>query len=263
MSNYLGHIDDGVNITIITDTDTLLVGPDHLNIDEVRFYLEQGDYEEALECADVSQKINNWTGVSGLEYVDGSLFYKGVEIDNALADRIIKMINNDDDPVALCAFLKNMMDNPSGRAVKELYRFLQANTLPITPDGHFLAYKNVRSDYMDKYSGKFRNMVGDVCEMPRNQVMDDPNQTCSAGLHFCSLHYLRSMWGFSGHTMIVKINPRDVVSIPVDYENSKGRCCRYEVVAEHKSGQEDFYDDDVTVWESDWDEDYWSDEPDF
>ena len=32
--------------------------------------------------------------------------------------------------------------------------------------------------------------------------------------------------------MIVKINPRDVVSIPTDYDFSKGRACRYEVIAE-------------------------------
>jgi hypothetical protein len=32
--------------------------------------------------------------------------------------------------------------------------------------------------------------------------------------------------------MILKINPRDVVSIPNDYGYSKGRACRYEIVGE-------------------------------
>ena len=32
--------------------------------------------------------------------------------------------------------------------------------------------------------------------------------------------------------MLLKINPADVVSIPIDYNNSKGRCCRYEVIKE-------------------------------
>jgi hypothetical protein len=32
--------------------------------------------------------------------------------------------------------------------------------------------------------------------------------------------------------MIVKINPRDVVSIPSDYNDTKGRACRYEVIGE-------------------------------
>jgi hypothetical protein len=32
--------------------------------------------------------------------------------------------------------------------------------------------------------------------------------------------------------MIVKINPADVVSIPSDYNDTKGRACRYEVIGE-------------------------------
>jgi hypothetical protein len=66
--------------------------------------------------------------------------------------------------------------------------------------------------------------------MDRNQVNDDARQTCSAGLHFCSEGYLRNFGG--ARVMILKINPRDVVSIPTDYDNSKGRACRYEVVGE-------------------------------
>jgi hypothetical protein len=74
------------------------------------------------------------------------------------------------------------------------------------------------------------NSVGQVVEMERNQVDDDQNRTCSTGLHFCSQEYLNH---FSGeHTMIVKINPADVVSIPNDYNDSKGRACRYEVIGE-------------------------------
>ena len=33
--------------------------------------------------------------------------------------------------------------------------------------------------------------------------------------------------------MIVKVNPKDVTSIPSDYNFAKGRCCRYEVVEEY------------------------------
>jgi len=32
--------------------------------------------------------------------------------------------------------------------------------------------------------------------------------------------------------VIVKINPADVVSIPSDYNDAKGRTCRYEVIGE-------------------------------
>ena len=74
------------------------------------------------------------------------------------------------------------------------------------------------------------NSVGKIVEMERNEVDDDKDRTCSTGLHFCSESYLNSFGG--ERTVIVKINPRDVVSIPSDYNDSKGRACRYEVIGE-------------------------------
>jgi hypothetical protein len=74
------------------------------------------------------------------------------------------------------------------------------------------------------------NSVGKIVEMERNEVDDNKDRTCSSGLHFCSLGYLSHFGG--ERIMIVKINPRDVVSIPSDYNDTKGRACRYEVVGE-------------------------------
>ena len=126
--------------------------------------------------------------------------------------------------------MENLMSNPSHRSVQELYGFLEKGELPITPDGHFLAYKKVRGDYTDCHTGKMDNSVGKVLEMERNAVDDDKDRTCSSGLHFCSKSYLANFGG--ERTVIVKINPRDVVSIPSDYNNAKGRTCRYEVIGE-------------------------------
>lgn len=130
-------------------------------------------------------------------------------------------------------FMENLMLNPSKRAVDELYGFLEACNLPITPDGHFLAYKRVRNDYRDIYTGTMDNSVGNVLEMQRNAVDEDKDRTCSAGLHFCSKTYLPHFGcGGGSRVVVVKINPRDVVAIPSDYNNAKGRTCRYEVVDE-------------------------------
>jgi hypothetical protein len=130
----------------------------------------------------------------------------------------------------MVVFMENLMSNPSRQAVQELYGFLEKNNLPITPDGHFLAYKKVRDDYLDCHSGTMDNSVGRIVEMERNEVDDNRNNTCSAGLHFCGHSYLAHFGG--ARTVIVKINPRDVVSIPSDYNDAKGRACRYEVVGE-------------------------------
>jgi hypothetical protein len=127
-------------------------------------------------------------------------------------------------------FMENLYANPSKRAIDELYGFLEKSNLPITPDGHFLAYKKVRQNYFDVHSGTMDNSVGKIVEMARNEVDDDKDRTCSAGLHFCSLGYLGHFGGEK--IMIVKINPADVVSIPSDYNDTKGRACRYEVIGE-------------------------------
>jgi hypothetical protein len=131
-------------------------------------------------------------------------------------------------------FAENIFANPAAFSRDELYLILENANLPITSDGCFWAHKNVRADYTDIATGTFDNSIGAVCEMNREDVDPDRYRTCSAGLHFCSKEYLPhfSHWKHGGHTMIVKINPRDVVSIPADYNNSKGRCWRYEVVGE-------------------------------
>ena len=74
-------------------------------------------------------------------------------------------------------------------------------------------------------------------EMERNRVDDDKDNTCSKGLHFCSLDYLNHFGG--ERIVILKINPRDVVSIPNDYNDSKGRACRYEIVDEIEKDKAD------------------------
>lgn len=165
---------------------------------------------------------------------NGVVLYKGAVVDNSLTERMLRMLDEGFDLVPMALFLENLMQNPSYTAVKELYPFLEKGNMPITPDGHFMAYKAVRGDFKDIHSGTFDNSVGRVCEMPRSSVDDNRDRTCSAGLHFCSFEYLPHFAHANGHVMLLKINPKDVVSIPADYNDTKGRCARYEVVGEYE-----------------------------
>ena len=83
------------------------------------------------------------------------------------------------------------MANPSRRATEELYRFLEHKSMPLTPEGNFLAYKGVTSDFKDCYSRKFDNSVGQTLTMIRNQVCDDANVGCSDGFHAGSYEYAK------------------------------------------------------------------------
>jgi hypothetical protein len=226
----------GNNIVVVIRNVPHTISKTHITYEKVKAAIKAGDWQTVEDTIEPKKVVLNY-GSGNVSIQGEKLFWKGTEMHGAIVNRMVAMLQDEFPIEPLVLFMENMMQNPSHRAVNELYGFLEKNNLPITPDGHFLAYKKVRDDYKDVYSGTFDNSVGRVCEMERNQVNDDKDQTCSAGLHFCSQGYLGHFGG--ERVMIVKINPCDVVSIPTDYNNSKGRACRYEVVGEVGVREED------------------------
>jgi hypothetical protein len=205
------------------------------NFDAVMDALKAGDWAAVEDALNLKAFIVKESHGRAAIDANGQVVVDGQPVNGAIANRIYQMFTDGFGVKPYLAFLNNLADNPSFRARKELYGFLEACDLPITEDGYFLAYKMVRNDYKDIYTGKMDNSVGKTLSMPRPEVDDDSNRTCSSGLHFCSEAYLSSGYGRHDNgdrVMVLKINPRDVVSIPVDYNNSKGRACRYEIVGE-------------------------------
>lgn len=233
------------HLTVVFDNgETVTVYPSNPKYTDIVAALKNKDYDTvrklAVPALAVKAKIEkvNKRGVGSVQLRGGIVYYNDEPLHNTLTDRIIAMANEGFDIDPMLQFLTNLYQNPSYRAVTELYGFLEKGNLPITEDGHFLAYKRVRGDYTDCHTGKFSNAVGEVVKMERNKVNEDPNQTCSHGLHFCSRDYLQHFGNDTGNrTVILKINPADVVAIPADYNDTKGRCCRYEVIGEleHKN----------------------------
>jgi hypothetical protein len=70
-------------------------------------------------------------------------------------------------------FLNNLYENPSNTAVQELYLWLEHGRMPITEDGHFLAFKKIRDDYTSFHQGPngevVRNDIGTTVSMPRKE----------------------------------------------------------------------------------------------
>ena len=216
---------------------TVTINSDHINYAAVREALRLKDHATVERLINVVNSVVNFAR-GKVTIKNEQVFYGDMEVKGAVVQRIIEMVRENFDAQPMLQFLANLMDNPSKTAIDELYLFLEASSLPITEDGCFLAYKKVNSDYKDFYTKTFDNSVGTVCKVARNTVDDNRNRTCSNGLHFCSLDYLPHYHGGQGRVMIVKINPRDVVSIPSDYDNAKGRTCEYTVVGEHTSETE-------------------------
>lgn len=191
---------------------------------------------------DLIQAINSF-GDGKVGFTDGDLFYVTEDgdknpIDTKLTAKIKELIRTGADAGVLVKFLDNLLDNPNPRSIKDFYDFLIVNNLAMTEDGHFLAYKIVGPNFLDLYTGKMDNSPGTVVKMDRSKVNDNPKQTCSYGLHICSKDYLPQYGGGYGSgnsknkIVVVKVNPKNVVAFPLDYNNAKARVCEYSVVGE-------------------------------
>jgi len=232
MSRITGSLLTGNNVSVVLDGKPHIISSSAGIFEQVVEAVSNRD-ADALEAL-LNPKANISTATQGrISYNGVDLMFNGEVIHNAITDRLHYLWSRGLNYAPLLKFLDNLMDNPSYRAVKETYGFLEACNLPITDDGHFLAYKMVNQNYTDCYTGTMDNSVGKVVEVARNMVDEDSTRTCSHGLHCCSREYLFSGYGASsGRIVTVKVNPRDVVAVPNDYNNSKMRVCRYEVVGE-------------------------------
>jgi hypothetical protein len=252
------------NLTLVLNNKSYQVLPDHINYKMILESLPTATEEELLEIVDVEKALATFS--DGLvEIKNGQVTYEGEVVHGSISKRILEFMSKGLPFQPLINFLNNLMENPSMQSQKELYDFLEHEHLPITEDGHFLAYKAVRSDYMDKYRGLFDNHVGQVCQMQRAKVDDNRARGCSDGLHAGALNYVASYGSVDAgdRIVIVKINPKDVVSVPSDCNCEKLRTCRYEVVGEYEGellkplysadfAQED-YDDDEEDYDNDYD----------
>lgn len=239
---------DSISITRIygDEVDTVNVDQDHDRFEEVYQIIisdprNQDGLEEAYEILNIKTHLENITEGRVTVYPeqnritytnkDGSVG----QFSGRLVNRIIDGAKNNQNIDHLINFANKLADNPSNRAVNELYDFLEAADIQINEDGDVVCYKKVRSNFTDVFTGTFDNSVGQTVSVPRNMVDENSNQTCSYGLHVCSRSYLGSYPGEK--VMQVLVDPADFVSIPNDYYSyngdgqvkAKARVCRYYV----------------------------------
>jgi hypothetical protein len=249
-------------ITVMVGGSTITVQANQPHFGAVRDAIKNKEWDRLPDLLTPAQAIQSF-GQGRVAVANGEVILDGEVIHNAVTQRILAMLGDGFSIDPLCRFLERVMANPSRTAVQELYLWLEGTRLPITEDGCFMAYKKVRDNYRDFHTGTVLNKPADlmtdadleyiskpqngvsvsvvngvtVVSMPRNRVDDRRENLCSQGLHFCSLSYLPSYHGGQGRILLVKIDPADVVSIPSDYDNAKGRASRYEILGEHKLGE--------------------------
>jgi len=233
MTKAIPYLLQGKNIILVVDGKSHTVSQStHISYTKIIDALKEKDWDALRDLIEPKKAIVNF-GAGHVSIEGDEIFWKGQPFHNSLAKRMIQMYQDGFPIDPMIRFMENLMLNPSMRSVNQMYDFLERNSLPITEDGHFLAFKKVRKDnYNDLHSNTIFNGIGEVVEMDRNSVDDNPDSYCSSGLHFCSESYLQHFGSGGDPVMILKINPADVVSVPKDYNGAKGRCCKYEVVGQ-------------------------------
>jgi len=163
----------------------------------------------------------------------GIVTVKGKELRNSLTERIVELQRAGLPFEPFVRFLINLAANPSEESREALFDFLEQGRFPLTDDGCFLGYKGVipgtlqgKSTLVDQHSHSFDMAPGNVHEMPWDAVDNNRNQACGAGFHVGTIGHAR---GFGSTMIVVKVNPKDCVSVPAS-DRTKLRCCRYEVV---------------------------------
>lgn len=182
------------------------------------------------------------------------LFFDGDALNNSIASQIITSLDEEGYEQgttwrSYVAFLERLMTNPSADSRDHFYKYVESHGLTITDDGMVVLYKGVHSTsepgvYRSNNSGyglvttpdgktteypsaQLPNGVDYVVSIPRSMVDADRRQHCSVGLHAGTFEYASS---FAPVLLTVLVDPRDVVSVPNDYNNAKIRVARYRVL---------------------------------
>jgi len=223
-------------LTVFIDGQPKTISSESLHFNNVKQALLIGDWKKVSETIDkassISRKSNGF-----FEVINGAVVINGENVPQNLGEKILELHDGDWPFAPFIKFWENLLLNTSKRAVDCLYDFLAKNPeTSFTEDGCFIAYKGVGKNYLDMHTRTIDNSPGKTVTMPRNKVDEDPNVTCSHGLHAAAWGYANgTAYGKAEHYLMLKINPRDVVAVPSDYNFQKMRVCEYLVLKEIES----------------------------
>jgi hypothetical protein len=247
MFSMAGTTPDRTLSLIYGSGDTATIPETHPRFDElVTLLLSGAEDEEVSDLVDVMlavskrlEQLSERVSIRGRQ-----VLFDGDALRGELADVLVELFEagNPESLRPVVNFLEKASTNPSNKSIDDLYRWITKGDLLIHEDGDFLAYKGTRTDDEglrtsisagtafvngEQFEGYIPNPDGAVVTMPRSNVDDNENEACSTGLHAGTASYAFRF--ANDDTILVKINPRDVVSVPNDSSNQKLRVCRYVV----------------------------------
>ena len=229
-------------------------------MDIIKGVVDQPSDDELIELLSVREAMKKAISDERVTVGYDGIYFQGNLLTGYMAERIFQMSRQGLQIDPWIKFLDKMMDHHSKQIFDDLFAWMEASRMPVTPDGNFIAYKKVNTDYRSFHASPdgshLLHTKGEVVEMPRREVDDRRERTCSTGLHFASYDYAaNSYYGGRGRMIVLEIDPRDVVSIPTDYNQQKGRAARYKMIDELEDMHVDPLTDTLVYDNDDDDED--------
>lgn len=188
---------------------------------------------------------------------NGRIYFDGDEVHGTIVAAILGFMEAGEDVRPLVNFFEKLTTNPLGNVQDGLFDWITGQkaegNFTITPEGNILGYKAVkpvtpewRTDedvvYVPSRRGEgivngrevardefIEQVPGDVVEMPRSRVLNEPSAACGDGLHIGTWAYAKTFM-CGGKVMLVEFSPRDIVSLPNSDSTWKLRVCRYVVI---------------------------------
>jgi len=192
--------------------------------DEVRIFpkshLLYSEIVRAVKGGDLTafNRLISQSEVKGLQIQGDVITYNGQALHNMATERLFKMKAEGYDITPMVKFLENCFKNPFPAVVDKLYDFLSSRGMPITEDGCFLGYKYCNLDYWDSHTGRTVQYIPQTTvSVPVEDLCDLSGEECSnKGLHVGNQAYsgVRPRVNNNRRFLIVKVNPKDVLSVP-------------------------------------------------
>ena len=219
------------------------------DIDEIGYEL----YDLMSPVAKVKREIESSFYLSDNMSIQGGVLKFGdFVLEETLASHMLSLLNEDNTPKdeklwkSYVTFLDNLHQNVNEDVRNQLFRWMDyenkaGNGFGITEDGCIVGYKGCVGTVLQpmsqftgnaivdgvEVSGSIPNKVGSVISMPRSAVEYDPEVGCAVGLHVGTRDYAVN---WAPILLLVKVNPRDVVSVPYECDSQKMRVCKYTVL---------------------------------
>lgn len=225
--------------------------------------LRCGDVEDIERLFDLDLAVNDTfqSLTERASVVNGRVLFDGDPVDRTIERLILRLYNKGDNAYkSVLAFMEKVYTNLSEHTRENLFTWLAAEDFSIDSDGDIVAYKGLRADgtsihagpaFVDgkPVNGHVPNHPGSVIEISRSDVVANPAIGCAYGLHAGTYEYAS---GFAQGLLVeVRVNPRDVVSVPTDCGAQKMRVSRYRVVRSIESKY-----NDALVEDNDFDVEY-------